>query len=103
MKYTTILTILPMVLETAGGARAGSISVGGPWNEFSFQDPGTATMGCQPAAVNGLFCRASSAGNSQFLGAPAWTFNAMTPMTLKVTDAFRAGDQFKVFDFGNLL
>ena len=90
------------VPRSAAVAPAGPITAGGPWNEFSFAGPGSNAKGCAPADPGGAGCAPSSAGNSQFVGAPPWTFTAPSDgATLTVTDAFLGGDTFQVFDNGN--
>src|SRR3954465_12259086 len=72
-------------------APAGPIATGGPWNEFSFSGPGSNAKGCAPADPAGAACAPSSAGNSQFIGVPPWTFTAPSDgASLTVTDAFLA-------------
>jgi hypothetical protein len=67
-------------------APAGPITVGGPWNEFSFTSAGSLQRG--PADPGGLGCIPSSSGNSYFVGAPPWTFVAPSDgLTLTVTEA----------------
>ena len=81
-----------------------AIAPGGPWNEFSFGTAGNFAKGCAPADPAGAGCAPSSAGNSQFVGAPPWNFVAPSDgATLTVTDAFLKGDTFEVFDNGNLI
>ena len=81
------------VPRSAAVAPAGPITAGGPWNEFSFAGPGSNAKGCAPADPGGAGCAPSSAGNSQFVGAPPWTFTAPSDgATLTVTDAFLGGD-----------
>jgi hypothetical protein len=84
-----------LLLLSATSAQASAITVNDPlWYEFGFNAaPGAATacLGCVP----------SSGGNSQFAGAPAWTFVlGAGGGTFTVTDAFLRTDQFEVFDFG---
>ena len=81
-----------------------AISPGGAWNEFSFGVAGVFAKGCAPADPAGAGCVPSSAGNSQFVGAPPWKFVAPSDgATLTVTDAFLKGDTFEVYDNGNLI
>jgi hypothetical protein len=90
------------VPRSAAVAPAGPIAAGGPWNEFSFAGPGSDAKGCAPADPGGAACVPSSSGNSQFVGAPPWTFTVPSDgATLTVTDAFLAGDTFQVMDNGN--
>lgn len=83
----------------APGANAGAIALN-TFLQFSFSLPGTVAAGCQPDDPDGAFC-IPSLGTSTFpLDAPPWTFTApSTGATLRVTDAFTAGDQFEIFDF----
>jgi hypothetical protein len=74
-------------------AGATPVPVGGLWQEFHFAGTGSFADACGP-------CVPSSAGNSQFVGAPPWTFTLSGPGRLTVTDAFQRGDVFEVFDFG---
>jgi hypothetical protein len=91
----------PQAPSIAKIAPAGSITLGGPWNEFSFTSAGTLAKGCAPADPGGLGCIPSSSGNSHFVGAPPWTFTAPSDgVTLTVTDAFQKGDSFEVLDMG---
>ncbi len=72
---------------------------GGKWKEFSFGATGSFAKGCTPADPAGSICVASSAGNSEFVGAPPWTFTApKSGIVLTVTDAFLNGDRFEVFN-----
>jgi hypothetical protein len=81
-------------------ASAGPILTG-TWYEFSFDNPGTAAMGCFPADPAGNICVPSSGTPTTFLDAPPWTFAAGAGgAVLTVTDAFESGDQFEVLDFG---
>ncbi len=98
MRFMKVVIISLLFLKSTS-AFADPITAGS-WLEFSFMDPGTLAMGCQPNDPNGLFCEPSSAANSAFLGAPSWAFDAASPVVFRITDAFRAGDQFRVFDFG---
>jgi hypothetical protein len=91
----------PQAPSIAKMAPAGPITVGGPWNEFSFTGAGSLAKGCAPADPGGLGCIPSSSGNSHFVGAPPWTFVAPSDgLTLTVTDAFQKGDSFEVLDMG---
>lgn len=60
-------------------AQAGPIAVDGGWTPFSF-----------------------SAVGSGLTGEP-FTFTAVSAVILTVTDAFQAGDQFEIFNFGTSL
>ena len=72
------------------------IILDGPWYEFQFFGAGEPAVGCLSGG-----CVSSSAGNSQFVGDPPWTFLApASGALLTVTDAFLRGDVFDIFDFG---
>jgi hypothetical protein len=75
----------------------------GVWRQFSFLDAGEPATGCEPFDPDGLFCDESFAGTSTFLGPRPWTFFAPAGFQtqITITDAFEAGDQFQVFDFGS--
>jgi len=75
----------------------------GIWNQFGFSDAGTLATGCDPADPSGPFCIPSGGTPTSFLGTPPWTFNSVSGSVLTVTDAFEAGDRFRVFDFGGSL
>jgi hypothetical protein len=77
----------------------------GIWYEFSFTDVGVQARGCFPADTDAtaLDCIPSSAGNSVFAPAPAWTFTLKVAAPLIVTDAFLHGDSFDVQDNGALI
>jgi hypothetical protein len=53
----------PQAPSVAKMAPAGPITVGGPWNEFSFTSVGSLARGCAPADPGGLGCVPSSSGN----------------------------------------
>jgi hypothetical protein len=96
MKRLVTLLVLCCCLAVSvfvPAAGATPVPVGGLWQEFHFLGTGSFADACGP-------CIPSSAGNSQFVGAPPWTFNIGGPGTLTVTDAFLRGDVFEVFDFG---
>jgi hypothetical protein len=93
-----VATILP-----ATSAEAGPI-LAGEFYEFGFTDPGIAAVGCDPADPAGLFCFPSSGTPTLFADAPPWTFVAPAGgSTLTVVDAFEAGDQFEILDFGVII
>ena len=76
-----------------------NIEIGGPWYQFGFDEVGKEAIGC--TFVN---CTPSSAGNSVFASSPPWEFEVgAAGASLKVTDAFLLGDQFKIFNFDTLL
>jgi hypothetical protein len=94
---------LGAVLAVAQTAHAGPIPLD-TFLQFSFDQPGTAVQGCDPADPNGNFCIASSGTPTTFLDAPAWTFSSLGGgFVLTVLDAFTSGDRFDVFDFGQLI
>jgi hypothetical protein len=70
------------------------------WAEFSFTTAGTPATGCGQVDPTDNFCVPSSGTPAEFLGTPPWTFTSVLISFLTVTDAFQAGDQFQVFDFG---
>jgi len=81
-------------------ATAGSITPG-TFLEFGFTSAGVPATGCDPNDPAGPFCTESSGTPTSFLDAPPWTFVATSiGAVLTVTDAFQAGDQFQIFDFG---
>ena len=71
--------------------------------QFAFSDPGVQATGCDPADPAGPFCIPSGGTPTQFAPAGPWTFASPVGILLTVTDAFNAGDQFEVFDFGSSL
>ena len=85
-------------VAAAATSEAGPIAFDTFW-EFGFDGVAFAT-GCSPADPAGSFCIASSGTPTSFLDAPPWTFAVPVATTLTVTDTFKAGDQFQVFDFG---
>ena len=95
-KFLMSLIIVGTVLGTASSIRADPITVGGLWQEFLFNLPGSSAQSC-----TAMTCVPSAAGNAQFAPAPPWTFN-LGPGGgfLTITDAFALGDAFDVFDFG---
>jgi hypothetical protein len=83
----------------AGFAISSAAPVEGLWQEFSFTSVGVDARGCDPADPGAPGCSPSSSGNSEFAGAPPWTFTApVGGAALTVTDAFSIGDRFEVFD-----
>ncbi len=91
-----VIVALALALGVASPALATSALGPQPWGEFLFGGVGT-------FATAGTGAVPSSAGNSFYLGDPAWTFTALSPVSLIVQDAFIAVDQFAVFNFGALL
>ncbi len=63
------------------------------WEEFGFGGPGSSATACDVTSCG-------PGANSVFAPNPPWTFTALVPETLNVTDALLAGDAFDVFDFG---
>jgi hypothetical protein len=95
--------LLGAVLATSGGAMAGPIA-SNIFLQFSFDNVGDKAKGCDPADPAGNFCPPSSGTATGFLDTPAWTFIASAAgATLTVIDVFTSGDQFNVFDFGQLI
>jgi hypothetical protein len=96
--------LLGAVLATSGVATAGPIA-SNIFLQFSFDNVGDKAKGCdQGGDPAGNFCPASSGTVTGFLDAPAWTFTASAAgAILTVIDVFTSGDQFDVFDFGQLI
>ncbi len=86
-------------------SQAPTLTLGTLWYEFSFYQVGEAARGCYPVdPTSSQYCDSSSDGKSVLLGTPDWQFTApVTGAVLKVTDAFKSGDAFQIFDFGNLV
>lgn len=83
------------VLFTAGLSFADPINPpDGPWKEFLFGGVGS-------FATEGSSAVPSGGGNSIALPDPPWTFSGNYVMT--IVDAFLAGDEFSVYDFGVLV
>jgi hypothetical protein len=82
---------------------AASVTINGPWYEFSFADLGNDALGCFPTDPDGIDCIPSSSGNSLFAGAAPWTYTTQADTVLTVTDAFLRGGAFEVFDNGALI
>src|SRR5882762_3074054 len=98
-----IAKLIASVLVVAGPALSGPVSLG-TWLEFGFTTAGTPATGCFPDDPSANFCIPSFGTPTTFLDAPPWTFDAPgVGAILTVTDAFEAGDQFHVFDFGGSL
>ena len=91
------LAILAAGLSAASVAHADPISVG-QWHTFGFDGTvGSALYSCGNC-TNGV-----NPPSTQIPAAP-WTFTlGASGGTLVVTDAFLAGDQFEMFDFGSTL
>ncbi|MBI2680947.1 MAG: PEP-CTERM sorting domain-containing protein [Candidatus Solibacter usitatus] len=87
------------VLLSATPALADSVPLD-VWQQFAFETAGTPATGCNPNDPAGPFCIGSSGTLTDFAPAPPWTFSTPFGAVLTVTDAFEAGDQFEVFDFG---
>lgn len=91
---------LVFMLALAPPAHADSIIEGNPnWYEFQFLGTNpTGAFGC------GVGCVPSSGANSEYAtGTGIWEFNSTTGGAFTVTDAFQAGDYFRVYDWGNLV
>jgi len=106
-RYGLVLWSVVLILGLGGLAEAVEVGIGFPWREFAIDGgAGTFATGCSPADPAGAVCVASSAGNSEFVGAPPWTFaipDIAVAAFLTVTDAFDRNDRFDVFNFGVLL
>src|SRR5215467_14426808 len=99
-KGNAAIAIAALGLMLNAPAKADPISLG-VFLEFGFDAAGTPATGCDPADPAGPFCVPSAGTPTEFIGAPAWTFLApANGVVLTVTDAFNAGDQFQIFDFG---
>lgn len=99
-----LIAALGMALGVTGPTYGVTITLDGKWNQFSFSAVGVLARGCKPADASGLVCDPNPAGNSVDVGAPPWTFTAPADSAvLTVTDAFLAGDIFRIFDFGSLI
>jgi hypothetical protein len=87
--------VTPDQTALAVAAPQTAVPIGGLWQEFKFAGVG------EPAGACDASCLASSGANSEYVGAPPWTFTAPCDgVRLTVTDAFSSGDVFEVFDFG---
>ena len=85
-------------------AQAATLTLGGPWYEFSFTQTGVPANGCFPADPQAPRCVPSSEGNSVFVGSPPWEF--VVPQQgaiLKVTDGFLRASVFNIFNFGTFI
>jgi hypothetical protein len=102
-----LLGSLALFLGLGRPAAAVEVGIGFPWHEFAVTGgAGTFATGCSPADPAGPACTPSSAGNSEAVGAPPWTFSIpdiIVDAFLTVTDAFDRNDRFDVFNFGALL
>ena len=90
MKKLSLVLILVMGLGmvSAGMVQADPIVVGNPqWYAFEFDFPPTFAVGIS-----------NSVGVNP--GAPPWTYTALTPTAVKITDSFTAGDMFSLYDNG---
>ena len=98
-RQAVFLTLVGVAVALPATANAGAIAFD-TFLEFGFETAGLVS-GCNPADAAGPFCVDSFGTPTTFLDAPPWTFNAIgAGASLTVTDAFLAGDQFEVFDFG---
>jgi hypothetical protein len=98
LKMLQLLVAVTLFVGVILPLQAASITIG-IWNEFSFADPGVPARGCLPVDAEGGSC--SLDVNSVFAPAPPWTFIATVPVLVTMTDAFFAGDAFRLFDFGS--
>ncbi len=96
---TSVAATLAALLLACPAAQAGPIALN-TYLQFSFDTLGAEARGCDPADPAGNFCVPSAGTATQFLDAPAWTFNSAQATTLTVVDVFQAGDSFIVYDFG---
>jgi len=99
MRKYNIGAVAIAVLLTAAPVLADLVPLG-VWEEFAFETAGTPATGCDPNDPVGPFCLGSFGTPADFAHAPPWTFLAPFGALLQVTDAFQAGDQLEVFDFG---
>jgi YVTN family beta-propeller protein len=103
MKRNQVLVMvckLTMIATLTSSATA-SVITPGNWLEFGFTGVGTPATGCDPEDPSGPFCIPSSGTPTGFLGSSPWTFLApVEGLFLTVTDAFEAGEQFSLLDFG---
>jgi hypothetical protein len=101
IKFNAASILKALILASALSATpvfAGPVVVDNPsWYEFGFHTP------VGSFAFTGVGTAPSEAGNSQFADSPPWTFSSATPVLFTVTDAFRGGDSFNVFDFDVLI
>ena len=97
----TIRILFLATLMLALPAFGGPVSLG-VWYEFAFDVVGAPAFGCTPEPATGP-CAPSDLGNTVYADPPPWTFTLPRGGTLRVTDAFRYGDAFMVFDFGSLV
>jgi hypothetical protein len=101
MKFNAASILKAMILASALAASpvfAGPVIVDNPaWYEFAFNAP------VGSFAFTGVGTAPSEAGNSQYADSPPWTFSSPSPVLFTVTDAFRGGDSFNVFDFDVLI
>jgi len=95
-KLSVLILLVVGLCMVPALVQADSITVGDPlWYEFHFGLAGTfATTGVDE-------CVPSSSGNSQFAPDPAWTFATASGTRVTIVDAFQAGDQFQLYDFGS--
>ena len=99
-----VVTTLAITGAMIAGSRTASAAPINLETFYEFDIVGTGpVIGCFPADPNGDFCIPSAGTPTQFAPEPAWTFNAIEPTLLTVTDAFQSGDRFEIFDFGVFL
>src|SRR5215510_8961171 len=103
IEYMKLCRMLAVVVFLAIGcavpANADPVNLN-TFYQFAFSDPGVQATGCDPADPAGPFCISSGGTPTQFAPAGPWTFSSPAAVLLTVTDAFSAGDQFEIFDFG---
>ncbi|MBV9387019.1 MAG: PEP-CTERM sorting domain-containing protein [Chroococcidiopsidaceae cyanobacterium CP_BM_ER_R8_30] len=91
---------ISLVFSLPKAVHAESITVNGPWYEFSFAQVGQDASGCFPADANGIDCIPSPSGNSVSAGTAPWVYTSQSDTVLTVTDVSLRGDAFEVFDNG---
>ncbi|MBV8886185.1 MAG: PEP-CTERM sorting domain-containing protein [Chroococcidiopsidaceae cyanobacterium CP_BM_RX_35] len=96
----SVVFVISLVFSFPKAVHAVSITVNGPWYEFSFAEVGKDASGCFPADPNGIDCIPSSSGNSVSVGAAPWDYTSQSDTVLTVTDVSLRGDAFEVFDNG---
>lgn len=85
--------VLALALASAPFVFSAQVQTG-VWYEFSFEGPGSPGAACTG-------CVPSFGTPTDYAPDAPWTFTLAGPGTLKVTDAFLAGDVFRLFIDGN--
>jgi hypothetical protein len=92
-----LFVVVMVALGQAKTAQADPVSVGGPWYEFFFREPGSTAERC-------ISCTPSPSGNSAYAPNPPWTFTVPAGgALLTVTDVQNPGDSFNIFNSGVLI